>query len=154
MPLPPIPNYALAKFSKTQKEKKKWKAPDAWESNTTEAAADTSTSTIEEEDEMILPSQNEEDNVFAFDLTTMQRQIKKMATASAAEIWVRLHEVWGDENDPNMIREIELERKRWMLAAIHQLDVKTPNDQINSIFQPKNVPMVTKILALFECPGQ
>lgn len=103
---------------------------------------------------MMIPNENDEENAMALDLTTMQREIKKMATASPAIIYLRLTETGSNIHDPEMLEEMAREKQRWMLAAIHQLDVITPDDEAKAILARRIQPTVTKVLALFETQGQ
>ncbi len=58
----------------------------------------------------------------ALDLTGMQREMRKMKAASQDLILFRLREAWGAADDAVLYKELEMEKKRWMLSALHNMD--------------------------------
>lgn len=161
MPLPPLPPEA-SKFERTQRSPRTWKAPAAWESNTADESDASSFASDEEEDEededeeedWIMPNENDEDNAVALDLMCMQREIKKMAAATHSTMYQRIAEPLANIRDPAMREEMTKEKQRWMLAAIHKLDVLTPDEEARAILARRILPKVNKVMALFESQGQ
>jgi hypothetical protein len=84
----------------------------------------------------------------------MQSEIKKMAEADPTSILFRLKEVWSISKDAELYDEFEMEKKRWMLSALHNLD--SPVDTGPSKPAPfKITPDKTqKVLALYESQGR
>jgi hypothetical protein len=52
----------------------------------------------------------------------MERELKSMASASPALVLQRLQETWGSSRDPSQYQELEMERKRWMLSTLDNMD--------------------------------
>lgn len=88
------------------------------------------------------------------DLASMQREVKRMSSASPQVILARLREEWGSARDPAFYRELEMEQKRWMLSALHNLD-KPRNGAFPARSSAVGRPQSQKkILALFESKGR
>ena len=83
----------------------------------------------------------------ALDLAGMQREVKRMAAASPQIILVRLREEWGAAADAALYKELEMEKKRWMLSALYHMD-HTQNTKI------KVRSNSDKVLAFFETQGE
>ncbi|KAK3359371.1 hypothetical protein B0T25DRAFT_494802 [Lasiosphaeria hispida] len=84
----------------------------------------------------------------SLDLAAMQREIAKMAIASPQIIIVRLNEEWGDSNDAAFYKELEMEKQRWMLSALHNMDRLIGATSTEK--EKKALTRGQKILALFE----
>ncbi|KAK5656165.1 hypothetical protein OQA88_4925 [Cercophora sp. LCS_1] len=76
------------------------------------------------------------------DLHGMQREITLMTSASAQIVITRLNEDWGKSKDASFYKELEMEKKRWMLSALYKMH--RPLEVADVIRQEK------QILALFE----
>lgn len=89
----------------------------------------------------------------SLDLNGMQRELKRMAAASESIILVRLKEEWGKSDDATLYKELEMEKKRWMLSAIHTMDQNLETESLHPSPSkwPTSVP--PKILALHESQG-
>lgn len=77
-----------------------------------------------------------------------------MAAANPDIVLSRLKEVPSAIADEGLQQEPELEKKRWMLSALHHLD---PLTDIDGSRPPGNkIPMGTarKVLALYESQGR
>lgn len=147
-----------------------WKAPDDWGYRPTEAAVPPG----EEPDPAVLATGSEEESRIALDLTNMQREATRMLQASPRAILLRLKGEWGgydshhhhDRDDPSdprgsaaaalesalTYKELELERKRWMVCALHHMDSITDSEVILS--KPKARPKFQRILSLFDNQGK
>jgi hypothetical protein len=88
----------------------------------------------------------------SMDLASMQREVRRMASASPEIILVRLNEEWGRAQDPAFYKEMEMEQKRWMLSALHNLD--NPRNGVGRTWGSGVGPRDQKILALFESKGR
>ncbi|KAL1884188.1 hypothetical protein VTK73DRAFT_5324 [Phialemonium thermophilum] len=114
---------------------KAWKAPTEWASNLTKAS-----------ESMIcgIPSSTdrEQEDPANLNLGSMLREIKKMATATPEIALFRLREDWETVEDPVLRKELEMEKKRWMLSVIFRADImgKSENHPLEKM----------KILFLFE----
>lgn len=145
-----------------------WKAPEVWEYSASEPE-------VSPIDEVVVPIGSDEINQLALDLASMQREACRMVEASPRTILLRLKARWGDqdlhmalesgtesmqENQENVdvavdqalvYKELEMDRKRWMLSALHHMETKTqPSTHIS---KPKVKPKVQKILSLFDSQG-
>ncbi|KAK3366042.1 hypothetical protein B0T24DRAFT_536117 [Lasiosphaeria ovina] len=87
-------------------------------------------------------NQHAEAQPMSLDFTGLQGEIKRMDAASPATIVAKLNEGWGSSNSPLMYKELEMEKRRWLLSALRNLDKD----------QKRKAPSVdcTKVLALFE----
>ncbi|KAK7749815.1 hypothetical protein SLS53_000395 [Cytospora paraplurivora] len=144
-----------------------WKAPDDWEYKPTETAV----SPIEGP-ETVVPTGAGEENSLALDLASMQREAKRMLQASPRAILLRLKGTWGGydldtscRDDPTGMcdpapaalesaltyKEMEMEKKRWMLCALRHMEAVTdPNGVLSQL---KVKPRVQRILSLFDSQG-
>ncbi len=96
---------------------------------------------------MIMYSHDDESSSMALDLAGMQREVKRMAAASAHIVLLRLKEEWGTATDAALYKELEMEKKRWMLSALHNMD-PTRDTHIKS-HQDDD-----RVLAFFETQGK
>lgn len=87
----------------------------------------------------------------SMDLISMQRELRRMTSASPQVMLLRLKEDWGTAADPAFYKELEMEQKRWMLAALHNLD--GPQNVTSVSRTPGTESEARKILALFESKG-
>jgi len=118
-----------------------WRPPEAWNCS---PSSEHAPSTIEE---MITYAQNDDTTSMALDLAGMQREVKRMAAASPQIVLLRLKEEWGTAADAALYKELEMEKKRWMLSALHNLD--QPPDVSSKIVRNDD-----RILAFFETQGE
>ncbi|KAI3398660.1 hypothetical protein diail_8847 [Diaporthe ilicicola] len=139
-----------------------WKAPEVWEYS----ASEPEVSPIEE---AVVPTASEEINQLALDLASMQREAARILGASPQAILLRLKERFGgheplvsledgadsmqDGTDGAtdralMYKELELDRKRWMLSALHNMETNVEPSTV--ISKAKVKPKVQKILSLFD----
>ncbi|GKT48879.1 uncharacterized protein ColSpa_09060 [Colletotrichum spaethianum] len=121
-----------------------WKPPDAWDCGPspevrTPMVEDVIGETLEVDDGLAM----------SMDLGSMQREIRRMAAASHSIRLLRLKEVWGDTTDANLYKELEMEKKRWMLSTLHNMDKQA--DQNQAVHPDKITPAkAKKVLALYE----
>lgn len=96
---------------------------------------------------MIALSPNDEAAATALDIAGLQREVKRMAAATPQIILLRLKEEWGTSPDATLYKELEMEKKRWMLSALYSLDAHngTQNDAVFS--NPR-------VLGFFETQGR
>ena len=123
-----------------------WQPPDAWDCVPPGSSATTIDYIMEESASI------EENTSISLDLNGMQREMRKMAAASPEVVLLRLREVWGVQEDAALYKELEMEKKRWMLSALHNIehpDVDTSHPSPNKI----NAANAQKILALYETQG-
>lgn len=142
-----------------------WKAPEVWEYS----ASEPEVSPVEE---AAVPFGSDEINQLALDLASMQREANRMLQASPRTILQRLKAKWGDQDvhvametgtestqgdvdvavdQALMYKELEMDRKRWMLSALHHMETDTQPSTVLS--KPKVKPKVQKILSLFDSQG-
>lgn len=124
-----------------------WKASSAWKRppTTTDidgAGADQQAKEEEESNSARIPH-----------LRRIERELKLMAAADTAAIVSKLGETWGSTKDVGAYEEIEMEKKRWMLSALQNMDqtigTDTPSPARTRL--PAGIPR--KVLALHESPG-
>lgn len=141
-----------------------WKAPEVWEYS----ASEPEVSPVEE---AVVPMGSEEINQLALDLASMQREANRMVEASPRTILLRLKAKWGErsvvatedgtekmqqdidiaDDQALMYKELEMDRKRWMLSALHHMETSIQTGTV--ISKPKVKPKVQKILSLFDSQG-
>lgn len=145
-----------------------WKAPDAWEYS----ASEPEVSPVEE---AAVGLGSEDNSQLALDLASMQREANRMLEAEPGTVLRHLKAKWGDQDvhvametgarsprgtqggaDPAvdqavMYKELEMDRKRWMLAALRQMEANTQPSTAMS--KAKEKPKVQKILCLFDSQG-
>lgn len=142
-----------------------WKAPEVWEYSASEPE-------VSPVDEVVVHIGSDEINQLALDLASMQREACRMIEASPRTILLRLKARWGDQDlhvglesgtesmqentdvavdQALMYKELEMDRKRWMLSALHHMETKTKPTTV--ISKPKVKPKVQKILSLFDSQG-
>lgn len=142
-----------------------WKAPEVWEYSASEPE-------VSPIDEVVVPIGSDEINQLALDLASMQREACRMLEASPRTILLRLKARWGDQDlhvslesstesmqenvdvavdQAMMYKELEMDRKRWMLSALHHMETKSQPSTL--ISKPKVKPKVQKILSLFDSQG-
>jgi hypothetical protein len=124
-----------------------WKPPDEWKCRPSVDKA------IRETEDLGIVAGNKEKmaNSISIDLASMQREVKRMAAASPRIILVRLNEEWDSGNDASLYKELEMEKKQWMLSALYNMNRPKEDDSLsgNQSLALKN----GKKLALFECQG-
>ncbi len=100
-------------------------------------------------EELVTYAQDEEEpDPTAMDLSGMQREVKRMAAAPPQIILLRLREQWDSTADPVLYKESEMEKQRWMLSALHNMDRLSPPPAVTLPSEQQ------RILALFETPGK
>lgn len=125
-----------------------WKPPDAWDCGPPpEVQNPMNEDAIREIPEL------ETGLAMSMDLNGMQREIRRMAAASHSIRLLRLKEVWGETTDANLYKELEMEKKRWMLSSLHNMDKSTGPDQTRSPLNKITPAKAKKILALYETRG-
>jgi hypothetical protein len=127
-----------------------WKPPEDWDCvPSPEQRASTFEDIMEE------PGELEDDIPVSLDLSAMQREIKRMSAASCRIRLIRLKETWGISDDANLSRELEMEKKRWMLSSLDHMN--KPLDLIQDKEVPPKVATAAKskkVLALYESQGR
>jgi hypothetical protein len=124
-----------------------WKPPDNWSQAAPEANSSAPNSAA--------PSPRRQDttqHLMSLDLVAMQREIARMAAASAEIVTVRLNENWGNSSDASFYRELEMEKKRWMLSALQNMQMYTGGADSDEVV--KDSGEGKKMLALFESQGR
>lgn len=87
------------------------------------------------------------------DLSTLQKEVKRMATTSAEATLSRLNQIWDTTTDPSQHQELEMEKKRWMLSALHHLDPVSESDAPWPSKAKISSTPERKVLALYESKG-
>lgn len=95
---------------------------------------------------------NGDATVMSMDLHGMQREIRRMIAATPDTILLRLKESWGPSHDAVLYKELEMEKKRWMLSALHNLDPPGLDDSTSGPYKTV-AAKAHKILALYESQG-
>ena len=88
----------------------------------------------------------------SLDLKGMIRELKRMAAASPKLILLRLSEEWGKSTDASLYKELELEKKRWMLTALHNIDHNLEEDLMSN--DTEQLEGQHKVLAFYENQGE
>lgn len=88
----------------------------------------------------------------SLDLVGMQREVARMAAASAEIVTVRLNENWGNSSDASFYRELEMEKKRWMLSALYNMGMFTEGADSGEVCTDSGEGK--RMLALFESQGR
>ncbi|CAM1510231.1 Fc.00g005660.m01.CDS01 [Cosmosporella sp. VM-42] len=84
------------------------------------------------------------------DMSTLQKEVERMAFASPDVIVSRLKEVWDPNEDASLHQELEMEKKRWMLSVLHHLDPLPENSSARPSVAKSTSTGIQKILALWE----
>lgn len=71
-----------------------------------------------------------------------------MASADPDTFWRRLTEQWGAWSDAALYKELELERKRWLLSALYSIN-PVPDTGFVQLASSER-----RILAFFETQGE
>ncbi|KAI8278718.1 hypothetical protein K4K59_009125 [Colletotrichum sp. SAR11_240] len=121
-----------------------WKPPDAWDCSPAEVRTPMMDDVIDETPEL------ETGLSLSMDLNGMQREVRRMAAASSSIRLLRLKEVWGDTNDASLYKELEMEKKRWMLSSLHNMDKPMDTDQTRNAPNKITPAKARKVLALYE----
>ncbi|KAL0932982.1 uncharacterized protein CTRU02_211945 [Colletotrichum truncatum] len=122
-----------------------WKPPDAWDCGPPlELQNHMHKKTIQENSEV------EGELSMSLDLNGMQREVRRMAAASSSIRLLRLKEVWGDTSDASLYKELEMEKKRWMLSSLHNMDKPINLDQTRNTPNKITPAKAKKVLALYE----
>ncbi|KAM0274888.1 hypothetical protein ACHAQH_007777 [Verticillium albo-atrum] len=137
-----VPSWA-SKFKPNNPDA--WKPPDAWDCV---PSPETRASTFE--DIMEDPMEVEEGMGLSLNLNGMQREVKRMAAASPEIRFVRLTESWGVSDDANLYKELEMEKKRWMLSTLDNLDKAVDLDPTKHVPWKIAAAKAKKVLALYE----
>ena len=129
-----------------------WKPPEAWDVSPVPEPATLAIATAGIPEKAIEPEPSEAYSM-SLDLNGMQRELKRMAAASPSIILVRLKEEWGKADDATLYKELEMEKKRWMLSALHNMDRNLEAE--SSRPSPSRLPTSRppKVLALHESQG-
>ncbi|CRK38770.1 hypothetical protein BN1723_004478 [Verticillium longisporum] len=122
-----------------------WKPPDAWDCV---PSPETRASTFE--DIMEDPTEAEEGLSLSLNLSGVQREVKSMAVASPEIRLVRLTESWGVSDEANLYKELEMEKKRWMLSSLDNLDKPVDIDPARHVPWKITAAKAKKVLALYE----
>ncbi|KAL2875493.1 hypothetical protein SGCOL_009262 [Colletotrichum sp. CLE4] len=141
-----IPSWSMA-FKPNNPDS--WRPPDAWDCGPPpEVRTPMIEAVIEETPELDAACS------MSMDLNGMQREIRRMAAASHSIRLLRLKEVWGETTDASLYKELEMEKKRWMLSSLHNMDKPADLDQAK-VHPNKITPAkAKKVLALYETQGK
>ncbi len=124
-----------------------WKPPDAWRCS---PMNDPMLPTVR--DRRQGAEENTDANSMTMDLPAMQRELRKMAAANPQIMLIRLTEKWGCTPDATFCKELEMEKKRWMLSALYNLD--KPREDEDLEHRQERLAGDSRILALFETKGE
>lgn len=141
-PMQPLSPSWVSAFKPNNPEA--WRPPEAWNYNPPDPES------IRPEKFMRFESQEDltDSNAMALDLHGMGREIEMMAAADPIIILQRLREVWGNSKDISLYKEVEMEKKRWMLSALHNMDPSVDTTRPSTLRIPSD--RVQKVLALHE----
>ncbi|KAK4162731.1 hypothetical protein QBC43DRAFT_72262 [Cladorrhinum sp. PSN259] len=109
-PLPRLPNHRVNSAAA-------WKPPDNWKAP----------SPISPEPQTPrakgcgAPAMSDTMYEATLEAMAIQREIKRVGFATPQVILARLNEDWGTAADPMVYKQLETEKKRWMLSAMHRL---------------------------------
>lgn len=126
-----------------------WRPPDAWD---VVPSPEQRASTFE--DIMEEPGELEDDMSLSLDLSAMQREIKRMSAASHHIRLVRLMETWGVSDDASLYKELEMEKKRWMLSSLDHMNKPLDLNQNKPAPLKAAAAKSKKMLALYESQGK
>lgn len=119
-----------------------WKAPEAWD----RVSAEPLPQSI---DEMIIVFDDKGPETWTLDPATTWREVHRMLCANTDTMLHRLQEEWGQVTDAAIYKELELDKKRWMLAALYNVD-RLMDEGIPGEASSKG----SKVLALYENHGK
>lgn len=78
-----------------------------------------------------------------------------MAAASAQLAIARINEDWGASEHGSFYREVEMERKRWMLSALDRINKLDRNADVSEEAKPSDESTTNQLLLLlFETQGK
>lgn len=78
-----------------------------------------------------------------------------MAAASAQLAIARINEDWGASEHGSFYREVEMERKRWMLSALDRINKLDRNAEAGEEAKPSDESTTNQLLLLlFETQGR
>ena len=145
-----------------------WKSPDEWRQSAANTGKSAQASTRLAEPQLILPApaaihpsaaqptapqkRGAAYDPMTLDLTAVQREVAKMAIASPEIVILRLNENWGTSTDASFYRELEMEKKRWMISAIRTIERGSQGTISPRRNQAEDEDR--NILALFESQGK
>ncbi|CAK7238493.1 hypothetical protein SEUCBS140593_010744 [Sporothrix eucalyptigena] len=101
------------------------------------ATNDTSPSSVAAQEDDAFP-------LLSLNLSGMQREILQMAAADQDTFWRRLTEEWGAWADAALYKELEMERKRWLLSALYSINPLPDTGMVRTATADR------RILAFFE----
>ncbi|KAL1898933.1 hypothetical protein Cpir12675_001686 [Ceratocystis pirilliformis] len=132
-----------------------WKTPDEWEDepekNNTIASKVNVDDLLADEDTLPHhPPPREPTLVEQFQ--ALQDSTKTMKSACDKTILFALNRNWGSEQDATVYREMEMEKKRWMLTAIHSISQEEERKPLPTGLVVKS-SHAGRIMCLFESPG-
>ncbi|CAD6500832.1 BgTH12-06537 [Blumeria graminis f. sp. triticale] len=123
-----------------------WKPPDAWACLSDEEFKALKTKSLARPAKNHTnqpPSKQAPSTVF--ELSYLQRSIRRMEAASPKIVLERLKEEWNEIADASVYRELELERQLWMLTALRGLRKPVRQDHFDTGFLGAQ-----KVLSLYE----
>ncbi|KAK3327978.1 hypothetical protein B0T19DRAFT_461269 [Cercophora scortea] len=87
------------------------------------------------------------------DLAGIQTEITRMAAQKPCVVLARLNEELRNVGDASIYRELEMERKRWMLSSLQIMEREKAKLNMPGIYHDASPKQDQNILALFESPG-
>lgn len=145
-PLSMTSSVAVSSSSSSPSNPDAWRPPEDWDYIPTHEIMVQPLSR-----DMLKPIKRHDNNQMSLDLNGMVRELKRMAAASPKLTLLRLSEEWGKSTDATLYKELELEKKRWMLAALYNIDRNLEQDLMRDSGSPVRQE---KVLALYENQGQ
>lgn len=88
----------------------------------------------------------------SLDLQGMVRELHRMAAAGPKLILMRISEEWDSSTNADLYKELEMEKKRWVLTALHNIDHCLSKDISTRASGSQSEQ--EKVLALYENQGE
>ncbi|KAK1833358.1 hypothetical protein QBC39DRAFT_50195 [Podospora conica] len=121
-----------------------WKSPKEWESK---SPSKLPTPVLSNSNADKVDEQNSPDSL-ALDLAGMKREVARMTAASAHLAIARMNEDWGASDHGSFYKEVEMERKRWMLSALDRINKLARNAEMGGEANPRDEPTTDQLLLL------
>lgn len=153
-PLRAISTSQRWRYSQQQHNLDAWRPPEEWDCAPSDSQPQQNPPTIESLVEELSSAIVSDKPPLTPDLKTLLREVERMAAATPNVVLSRLKEVWDTEPGSELHVELEMEKKRWMLSALHHLDC-VPAVDISLPPRRKIVQAeARKLLALYESPSK
>ena len=84
----------------------------------------------------------------------MKTELELMAAADKATILKRLCESWDEVTDVDLYKDLEMEKKRWMISALFNMDKVDKGEPSSALPPKKDGEEPRKVLAFHEYHGK